>query len=114
MDINMEYSMTSTKPKKVTYQNTLTEIELNIENTLEFIQNELPLTEILLTDYLPILIGESTHQLQLVLNETEHDFLPTHSPRTSKDITNNFFIETIRYQINYLKKANPLALLIWA
>lgn len=91
----------------------LNEIEFCIETTVKFIENDLCLNDALLEGYLPFLLKQSAHQLTQILHEMGDNTFDYPAPVSSAIHLNNFFIETILYQMNYLKKSHPLALLIW-
>lgn len=96
-----------------TIKNQLKEIKYQIEETVELLAGKLSLSSISLNENLPILINEGVRQLKLLLEEMSDDTFFRFSSERTKENIDNFFISTILYQIKYLKRSHPLALLIW-
>lgn len=99
--------------EKIKIELVLKEIERCVEDRVKYIEDNLPLTDILLKEHLPFLINQSVCQLTRLLNDMGESSFIDDVPSNSNKNINNFFIRTMLYQMNYLESAHPLALLIW-
>lgn len=90
----------------------LDQIDCQIESTVESIMKQTDSNCQLLSEYLPVLVHASAQQLQMELDKRGDRVVQLSFERYQKT-ANNFFINTILYQIKYLQKSHPLALLVW-
>lgn len=94
-------------------ENQISMLECQIDKTVKLLTDEVTKNPTLMNEYLPLLINSSAYQLKLVCEEMGIILPFQWLPQNDLECVDNFFITTILYQIRYLKKSHPLALLIW-